>query len=119
MTFTVVNWIDLFIRDEYREVITDSLKYCHKNKGLQIHAYCIMTSHIHLILSTEEGNALSDVIRDFKSFTSTKLKSCIKENSAESRREWLIWMFERAGKKNKRNSGFQLTDSNRHRLATT
>ncbi|MTI23330.1 transposase, partial [Fulvivirga kasyanovii] len=60
-------WIDLFIRGEYREVITDSLKYCHTNKGLQIHAYCIMTSHVHLILSTEEDNKLSDVIRDFKS----------------------------------------------------
>lgn len=23
VTFTVVNWIDLFIRDEYREIITD------------------------------------------------------------------------------------------------
>ncbi|WP_246223470.1 transposase [Fulvivirga kasyanovii] len=90
------------------------MKYCHKNKGLQIHAYCIMTSHVHLILSTEEGNALSDVIRDFKSFTSTKLKSCIKENSDESRREWLIWMFERAGKKNKRNSGFQLWQQHNH-----
>ncbi|WP_425551785.1 transposase [Fulvivirga kasyanovii] len=83
----------MFIRGEYREVITDSLKYCHTNKGLQIHAYCIMTSHVHLILSTEEDNKLSDVIRDFKSFTSTKRKNCIKENSAESRREWLIWML--------------------------
>jgi len=114
VTFTVVNWIDLFIRDVYKEVIIDSLKYCQKNKGLQIHAYCIMTSHIHLILSVEEGFVLSDVIRDFKSHTSNALKKLIKQNNTESRREWLIWMFERAGKKNTRNTEFQLWQQHNH-----
>nr|WP_238354430.1 hypothetical protein [Fulvivirga marina] len=66
-----------------------------------------------MILSTEEGNKLSDVIRDFKSFTSTKLKNCIKENSTESCREWLVWMFERAGKKN-RISRLQLWQQHNH-----
>jgi len=73
-----------------------------------------MTSHVHLILSTEEGNNLSEVIRDFKSYTSTKLKGSIKENAKESRREWLVWMFERAGKKNKRNLNFQLWQQHNH-----
>ena len=108
VTFTVVNWIDLFIRDEYREILIKSLKYCQDNKGLIVHGYCIMTSHIHLILSVEEGKNLSDVMRDYKSYTSTTIRKCIIENSKESRREWLIWMFERAGKKNKRNRDFQL-----------
>ena len=51
VTFTVVNWIDLFVRDAYKEIIVDSLKYCQHEKGLSIHAYCIMTSHVHAILS--------------------------------------------------------------------
>ena len=55
VTFTVVNWIDLFIRDEYREIILRSLKYCQENKGLIVHAYCIMTSHVH-----SSGRRLSD-----------------------------------------------------------
>lgn len=114
VTFTVVNWIDLFIRDEYKETIVESLNYCKIHKGLRLYAYCIMTSHIHLIVSSEEGNNLSDVIRDFKSYTSSQLKNKIKENGKESRREWLIWMFERAGKKNKRNNSFQLWQQNNH-----
>lgn len=114
VTFTVVNWIDLFIRDQYKEILIQSLIYCQKHKGLRVHAYCIMTSHIHLIISVEEGVHLSDVIRDFKSYTSTRLKAVIGENSKESRREWLIWMFERAGKKNKRNDSFQLWLQNNH-----
>ena len=27
VTFTVINWIDLFIRDAYRDVLVDSMKY--------------------------------------------------------------------------------------------
>ncbi|MDA0197003.1 MAG: transposase [Bacteroidetes bacterium] len=114
VTFTVVNWMDLFIRDEYKEIIINSLIYCQQRKGLRVHAYCIMTSHLHLILSVDEGKNLSDVIRDFKSYTSTQLKKAIKDNIIESRREWLIWMFERAGKRNKRNSDFQLWQQNNH-----
>jgi len=114
VTITVINWIDLFIRDVYKEIIIDSLKYCQQNKGLRVHAYCIMTSHIHLILSVGAGKSLSDTLRDFKSFTSTKLKHAINDSTSESRKEWLIWMFERAGKKNKRNSSFQLWQQNNH-----
>ena len=51
VTFTLVNWIDLFVRNEYKEVIVDSLNYCVAQKGLRVHAYCIMTSHVHLILT--------------------------------------------------------------------
>ena len=114
VTFTIVNWIDLFIRDEYKEVLIDSLDYCQQHKGLRVHAYCLMTSHIHLILSVNEGKRLSDVIRDFKSFTSSQLRQLISENNRESRREWLLWMFENAGKRNNRNSDFQLWQQHNH-----
>lgn len=108
VTFTIVNWIDLFIRSDYKQLIIENLKYCQINKGLRLHAYCIMTSHVHLILSVEESLRLSDVIRDFKSAVSTQLRKTIQENNQESRKEWLLWMFEKAGKRNKRNSNFQL-----------
>ena len=53
VTFTVVYWLDIFIRDAYRQIILDSLVFCHNHKGLNVHAYCIMTSHVHLILSVD------------------------------------------------------------------
>lgn len=52
ITFTIVRWIDLFTRNEYRKIILDSLKYCQKNKGLIIYSYCIMTNHLHLIVKS-------------------------------------------------------------------
>ena len=53
VTFTIVGWVDIFIRNVYRECIIESFDYCRVNKGLNIHAYVIMTSHIHAILSVE------------------------------------------------------------------
>ena len=49
MTFTVVDWIDIFTRKIYRDVIINSLKFCQKQKGLIHHGYVIMSNHIHVI----------------------------------------------------------------------
>jgi REP element-mobilizing transposase RayT len=67
VTFTVVHWVDVFIREDYRKILYESIKYCQTNKGLEVYAYCIMTSHVHLIIGTENGS-LSDIVRDFKSY---------------------------------------------------
>ncbi len=48
-------------------------KFCQKDKGLNIHPCCIMTNHVHLIVSTCEPIGLSDVIRDLKKFTSSEV----------------------------------------------
>jgi putative transposase len=110
----VVNWIDIFIRDQYKEILVSSIKYCQANKHLQVHAYCIMTSHVHLIVSVSDGE-LSDVIRDFKSYTSREVRKSLEDKTnIESRREWLIWMFERAGKNNIRNHDFQFWQQHNH-----
>ncbi len=114
LTFTIVNWIDIFIRDVYKEKIIESLFYCQKHKNLNIHAYCVMTSHVHVILSVSEGE-LSPVIRDFKSHTAREIRALLEDTTyPESRREWLLWMLERAGKKNKRNGNFQLWQQHNH-----
>lgn len=65
-----------------------------------------MTSHVHLIVSSE-GELLSDILRDMKSYTSTQFKKAIKDNPQERRKECMLWMMQRAGKKNSNNEGFQ------------
>jgi putative transposase len=76
LTLTTVGWIDVFTRQRYRDIVIDSLKFCQENKGLRISGYVIMSNHLHMIVETEEGNQLSDVMRDFKKFTAnTILKS--------------------------------------------
>ncbi len=41
ITFTVVGWVDVFSKDEYRKIIIESLRYCQKEKGLVLNAYVI------------------------------------------------------------------------------
>ncbi|MEP1095902.1 MAG: transposase [Cyclobacteriaceae bacterium] len=107
VSFAIVHWIDLFIRPTYSEVILESIKHCQKEKGLEVYAWCIMPSHIHLIIGTSD-KPMQDILRDFKSHTSRKLKEEINGNPTESRKEWMVWMMERAGKMNGNNRGWQL-----------
>ncbi len=37
VTTTVVSWIDLFTRPDYKHIVIDSLKYCLQSKGLWRH----------------------------------------------------------------------------------
>ncbi len=83
ITFAVVKWIDIFTRKEYQKIIIDSLKYCQKQKRLIIYAWCLMSNHIHLIISAK-NNDLSDILRDFKKYTSKKIITNIIKNPKES-----------------------------------
>lgn len=115
VTFAVVYWIDLFIREEYNKILLDSWDYCIKNKGMELYAWCIMSSHVHLIIGTK-GDKLENIMRDMKKYTSAVLKECIKAHPKESRRDWLLWMMERAGTKNGNNNKFQLWRQDNHPL---
>jgi REP element-mobilizing transposase RayT len=106
VSFAAVYWIDVFVRDGYCQTIVESLDYCRKNKGLEIYSWVLMSSHIHLIIRAKEQNP-DIVLGRFKEFTSKKIVNQIKENPQESRKEWLLWMFERAGAKSSNVSKYQ------------
>ncbi|MEQ8338504.1 MAG: transposase, partial [Cyclobacteriaceae bacterium] len=52
---SVVDWVDVFTRRDYKDILIDSLKFCVKKKGLIVHAYVIMSNHFHLIISRSEN----------------------------------------------------------------
>ena len=113
VSFATVNWIDVFIRYEYKDIVVDSLKYCMDEKGLELYAWCIMSSHVHLIIGTN-GMKMEDILRDLKRHTSKTLLKAIQQNHRESRREWILWMFGRAGKKNPNNEKYQFWQQHNH-----
>ena len=55
VSFAVQAWVDVFTRNEYKNILIENLDYCQMHKGLEIFAWCIMTNHIHLIIRSEEG----------------------------------------------------------------
>jgi REP element-mobilizing transposase RayT len=113
VTFTVIGWVDLFIRRVYKDCLIDSLHYCVKNKGLRVHAYVIMTSHMHMIVSSSDGYDLAATIRDYKKFTSKALIKLIKE-IPESRRVWLLNKFRYEANRTQRGSEFLLWKEGYH-----
>ena len=106
VSFAVVDWIDVFSRKCYRDIVVDSLRYCQEHKGLNLHGWCLMTNHMHLIFSAANGNA-SALLRDFKRHTSKAIITAIKEHPGESRRDWMLERFALAGSLNSRNKRYQ------------
>jgi putative transposase len=114
VTFTVVEWIDVFIREEYRNILMESIRYCQKEKGLWVGAYCIMTSHVHMAIGTNGNNKLEDIIRDLKSYTSRHIRKYMENNPHESRKKWMLEILEKAGTNKSNNKDFQFWQQHNH-----
>jgi REP-associated tyrosine transposase len=113
VSFAVVYWIDVFIRNEYKDIVLDSWRYCIMEKGMELYGWIIMTSHIHMIVGSH-GQRLDAIMRDMKKHSSRELKKAILANQGESRKEWMLWMMERAGKRNSNNGNFQFWQQDNH-----
>ena len=111
LTLQVVEWVDLFTRKRYRDLIVENLRYCCENKNLEIYAYVLMSNHLHLLAKCNNGG-LSNVLRDFKSYTAKQILGQMMEG--ESRREWMLHVFKDAAAKHVRNAEYQLWTHENH-----
>jgi len=114
MTITVVDWVDVFAKENNRQVIIESLKFCQQSKDLEIFAWCLMSNHLHLIARANGRYTLPEIIRDFKKFTAKKIINLIMENHG-GRREWMLQRFKSAADKIKR--GHQKCSFRRNRFS--
>lgn len=114
MTFTVVGWIDVFTRQTYRDIVIDSFKHCQQKKGLHLHAFVIMSNHVYLIASVDEGLTISGFVRDCKKFTSKKITDTIEDSGVESRRQWMLHQFKYYASLHSRNETYQLWENDNH-----
>jgi putative transposase len=106
VSFAVVFWMDVFVREEYMSIIVDSLNYCSKEKGLELFGYCLMPSHIHMVFR-DKNNEPSKLLKEFKTYTSKAIRKSIEANSQESKKEWMLWMMKRAAEKKSNVSNYQ------------
>jgi REP element-mobilizing transposase RayT len=93
VTSAVQGWVDVFTRNQYKDILIENLTYCIHNKGLEVFSWCIMTNHVHLLARATGQESFSDILRDFKKFTSKAVIKAIQENEKESRKEWLLEQF--------------------------
>ena len=99
ISFATVNWIDVFTRRLYKDILIDSINYCIQEKGLVVYGWCIMTNHVHLIFRSVKGQEPQLLLGDFKRYTSKAIIKAIENNHRESRKDWLLEQFLKAGAK--------------------
>ena len=114
LTFTVVNWIDVFIRDYYCDILVENLRYCQEKKSLEIGAWCIMSNHVHGIFRGGRKDDLASIIRDFKKYTSKRLLEAIDFYEQPRRKGWMLWMMGKAGEKQSSNKDLQFWEHYNH-----
>ena len=107
ISFAVVGWLDVFTRNEYKDLFLESVRFCQKEKGLEIHAWCIMTSHIHLVFRSIKGQKPELLIGDLKRFTSRAIVKAIEENPRESRKKFLLDFFRKEAAKSSNVAHYQ------------
>ncbi|AEV32941.1 REP-associated tyrosine transposase [Owenweeksia hongkongensis] len=108
ISFAVVEWVDVFAYDPYKDIVVDSLRYCQKVKGLEIFAWCIMSNHVHLMIRAGGKSTLSDILRDFKAFTARQLLKVISEKPNEINSQRMLDTFAKAGAKSSNVKNYQL-----------
>ena len=111
VSFATVYWIDVFVRDTYFQIVLDSLDFNRKEKGMEIYCWCIMPSHVHMIFRARQNNP-AELLGRMKEYTSKRLQEAISGSLTESRREWMTWMFQRAGSQSSNVTNSQLWQHN-------
>ena len=115
ITLTIVDWIDLFTRRWFCELVLESLDYSRKEKGLLIFAYVIMPSHLHLIVRAGKEKKLSTILKEFKSFTARQILDNLNKTSfKESRKEWLLRHFKAAADRHSTNGIHKVWQDSNH-----
>src|ERR1700733_4197788 len=110
LTLNVVDKIDVFVRPAYKQVIADSLNYFIAAHEVVVYAWCLMSSHLHLMIKTEKGTGPAHFEKDFKKHTTPEIIQAI-EMEMDFRREWMIQRFEGFSASLRRIEKFQVWQS--------
>ena len=85
VTTTVMNFDKIFgLGDSYCDILLGSLKHVIAEHKAALFAYVFMPSHCHFVIAMPEGESISDLMKDFKKFTSTKVRQQLEIDNRRS-----------------------------------
>jgi len=76
VTLQVVDWVDVFTRQAYKDILIDNIAYCQKHKGLTLFAYVVMSSHVHMPVQSQNRN-MSGTLRVGFPFCRTRITKVV------------------------------------------
>ena len=77
----MAQWLPVFLGEEPCLIITESLNFCHREKGLRTNAFVIMPTHLHLIVTDADFDVkrLRQTLLDMRKFTGRRLADYCEE----------------------------------------
>lgn len=78
VTTTCNSWKPLINQTDSYHLLEQSLTFVNSKYDSDTLGYVIMPNHLHLLLYFKKDNRLSDYMRDFKKFTSLKIRQELK-----------------------------------------
>ena len=115
LTFTVIDWVDVFSNADYKMELVDSMNFCTQQKGLTVYGWVIMSNHMHAIWQAKDGFYLSSIIRDFKKHTAKQIIQVI-EGGTDGRKKWMLNKFAFAGRRLNRISKYKFWQDRNHAI---
>lgn len=107
ITFNTVDWVDIFVRPVYKQIIVDELNCCIVSKGLIVYSWCLMSNHLHLLARNNDPGGLARIERDFKRVTTNKILEAL-DDETDLRKDWMLSRFEQCSHNLKRIEKFQV-----------
>lgn len=107
LTCTIIEWLPVFTRKPYFDIIIDTLNYCRQQKRLKLFAYVILDNHLHLVAA---GDRLAPTVKEFKSHTAR----AIIELATSEGKTWLLNQFKYYKAKHKKESRYQVWQEGFH-----
>jgi REP element-mobilizing transposase RayT len=83
-TFTVIDWLPVFVSEAPCKIVTESLNYCHREKSLRINAFVLMPTHLHLIAfdADFDQQRLQRTLGQFRRYVGHQLITYCKDHAA-------------------------------------
>ena len=98
ITTTSINRTLLFLPEEHKQIVANSLDYMRQKGWINLFAFVIMPNHVHMLVRILTSFKLASVMRDFKKYTSKQIaRHCLFENNLE-----LLSIMEEAGEVSKK-----------------
>ena len=107
VTTVVYDRLPIFTRPSFVLPLLDSLNFYRHKQDFELLGYVIMPDHVHLMLWPFGPATVSEIMRDYKKFTSTRI---IRQAEVERIEAWMS-AFERAGRETGRSHNKVWQDS--------
>lgn len=98
ITTVVYNRLPIFTRSSFVIPLLDSLNFYRYKQSFKILGYVVMPDHMHLMIWPYDKATPSDIMRDYKEFTSKRI---VRQAEVEGAEAWLT-AFRTAGEETRR-----------------